>query len=931
MASPAVSCDLVSRNFSTLVRGIDIWANKESTRELFNDPHEAALRLINSNFYMDIRQLRYIKDLTPGQVRSYLSRLNELNSSVKSGDIANKWGKLFWQGSHFGKKDPVFGSLLNNLQKTQFWNRSQDITNKTSFKSIMTAVREEALSRDFEKSGMRAAEKERARMEQVKIEAMAEWKNADKDNDALGRDKAEQKIRDIDGKLDDHIQKTHLSVYDELIKIIEVGIPEAIISKYNKLESEAFVIKDGKRIKVKNKKKAAEINKYDKGERVLKLDKDQLSGLVVRPDGNSLENSPHLAEAVVNYQNLMENMYKTLRDGVNKRIDSVLKRMEYLGEDQSDALEAVRERMREKYMPRYRQGYFPHYVKDLNAPFMDGMMQHFDDLQRSVNSRDKSDKRSIKEVIKDMNLYMDKHTEARAKDLETGKFGYNYSRDFLNSVKNYVDDVNRFNFTSYMDGHMLDALTSVEQIYKTNGSAKGYGKNLVDFITDMHMATNGDTSVSPNTRAWMRTVLGMEFVSKLGINPRSAARNWFQRMLDYVTWGPVQISKSKDYLKTINLGKDINAADYIDSVLKDNGLLYDEVSPEFLQTGLRAPTSMFKIVEWNDDAQKFEKVKVSRIEKVSEKVSWLAGKSSWLHRKAENANRKHTFKIAYAQMHKQLDSSMHRTALAEKGLTPAQIDNKVRQASERYAIQSTVMNHFDYADYAKSKAMRSKVGRFALQFQHYAFEFYERNAKILRESKYDISEGKFYGKDAGGLSQAYRMGFFYFLAPLIASAYTGVDFSNLIEHDTSQRLKQWGTFFLGDDDEVAEAFYGKGPLISTFGGPITSDIIDIGVMMDFIDLDDDSILTIISGLEDYDPYMADSDVTRKIRLANTFLGRAYERHIPQLRKGRIGWSLQQELGLYPTAEARKAKKKADKLRKQLVPSDIEQALKALGQ
>ena len=77
--------------------------------------------------------------------------------------------------------------------------------------------------------------------------------------------------------------------------------------------------------------------------------------------------------------------------------------------------------------------------------------------------------------------------------------------------------------------------------------------------------------------------------------------------------------------------------------------------------------------------------------------------------------------------------------------------------------------------------------------------------------------------------------------------------------------------------------------------------------------------------------MADSDVTRKIRLANTFLGRAYERHIPQLRKGRIGWSLQQELGLYPTAEARKAKKKADKLRKQLVPSDIEQALKALGQ
>ena len=926
----AVQCGLVSKEFQTLYKGIESWAEKNSTRELFNDPYEAAFRLVESNFFVSLDNLKYVRDLTPGKVKSYLARLTELTTKVKSGDLDNNFAKFMWQGSHYGAKDPVVGRLLNDMQKTQFTNRANGVADNSDMKAFIDALKNESINRGFESLGMASAEKKRLELVDKRNQALVDYRNADLANDLASRKEAEQRILDLGKEQDRLIKNTHLEVYDEMIKIVEVGIPEAVSVRYNELKNEAYDSKG----KVKDKRKAKEFDKIQSGERVLKLNKDEINRLVVRPDGSRLKDSPHLADAVTNYQNLMSRLYKTLRFGVNKRIDSVINRMKYLGQIDSDdvmGLQKVKKRMEEKYMPKYEQGFYPHYVKSLNAEFMDGMMKNFDDLQVSVNSRDKSPKRSIKEVIKQMNLYMDKHTEARAKDLETGKFGYNYSRDFLNSVKNYVDDVNRFNFTSYMDGHMLDALTSVEQIYKADGAAKGYGKNLVDFITDMHMATNGDTTVSPNTRAWMRTVLGMEFVSKLGINPRSAARNWFQRMLDYVTWGPVQISKSKDYLKTINLGKDINAADYIDSVLKDNGLLYDEVSPEFLQTGLRAPTSMFKIVEWNDDAQKFEKVKVSRIEKVSEKVSWLAGKSSWLHRKAENANRKHTFKVAYAQMHKQLDSSMHRTALAEKGLTPAQIDNKVRQASERYAIQSTVMNHFDYADYAKSKAMRSKVGRFALQFQHYAFEFYERNAKILRESKYDISEGKFYGKDAGGLSQAYRMGFFYFLAPLIASAYTGVDFSNLIEHDTSQRLKQWGTFFLGDDDEVAEAFYGKGPLISTFGGPITSDIIDIGVMMDFIDLDDDSILTIISGLEDYDPYMADSDVTRKIRLANTFLGRAYERHIPQLRKGRIGWSLQQELGLYPTAEARKAKKKADKLRKQLVPSDIEQALKALGQ
>ena len=50
------------------------------------------------------------------------------------------------------------------------------------------------------------------------------------------------------------------------------------------------------------------------------------------------------------------------------------------------------------------------------------------------------------------------------------------------------------------------------------------------------------------------------------------------------------------------------------------------------------------------------------------------------------------------------------------------------------------------------------------------------------------------------------------------------------------------------------------------------------------------------------------DITRKLRLLNTFLGRATERHIPQLMEGRIGWAVQQELGLYPTAEARKAQR-----------------------
>jgi hypothetical protein len=200
-----------------------------------------------------------------------------------------------------------------------------------------------------------------------------------------------------------------------------------------------------------------------------------------------------------------------------------------------------------------------------------------------------------------------------------------------------------------------------------------------------------------------------------------------------------------------------------------------------------------------------------------------------------------------------------------------------------------VMNHFDYADYAKSKALRTKAGRFLGQFQHYSFEFFERNLKIVREAKHDVLAGKLLpGQDAKGLSQAYRMALIYFLAPVVASAMTGINFDNIVEHDTGTRLNQLAVALTGDEEEVRDAFYGKGPLLATFGGPLVSDALDIGQMLDLIDLDDESILSIITGIDEYDPSSQSTDLTKKLRILNTFLGRAVERHIPQMREGRVG-------------------------------------------
>ena len=931
----ANNCGLLTKNFESLYSGIELWAESERTKKIFNDPYEAAAKLVKTNFNMELKHLRYVSDLTEGQVKSYLARLTELTTKVKGEDLDNSFAKFMYQSSHYGAKDPVVGNLLNDMQSSQFKFHANEVQDRTLIKGINSDLRAEALDREFQKSSMSRAEKKSYRLDEQWIQAMADYKTAEKNNDMAGRQAANEKMLDIKRQIDTLTQKSHLQVYDDMITMIEIGMRDGLKQKFEQLKKEAYTTtKEGKQ-KVLNKKKAKLLGDIVKGDATLKLNSDDIGMYIRMPDGSRLTNN--MKSAMTSYVELMDRMYYTLRNGVNKRIDSVIDRMKYLGKlDPNDeaALNDIKTKMRKKYSPDYEDGFFPHYVRDLNAPFMNKLMESFDNLQLASNNHGKEKGKSIREIIKDMNFWIDGHAKPQVKDRATAKFGYDYSRNFFNSVNNYVGDVNRFNYISFMDSYMLDGLTSIERIYKADGAAKGYAQNLVDYISDMHRATNGDPNISPKTRAWMRSVLGFEFISKLGINPRAAARNWFQRLLDYVTWGPVQVKNSKEYLKTITLGKvgDVQGENYIDNVLKRNGLLFEEVSPEYLESQLKAPASAFKIIEWNDGTGKFEAVKKSRIERVADGISTVAGKSSWLHRKAENSNRKHTFRVAYAQLHKNLNPSGYRDKLAEEGKSPSQIDAAIRRAAENYAIRMVVMNHFDYSDYAKSPALRNKVGRFLGQFQHYSFEFFERNMKILRESKYDVLSGKLMpGKDAQGLAQAYRMSFLYFLAPVLASVYSGVDWSNIVEHDTAQRLKQWSTLMLGDEEQVQEAFYGKGPLISTFGGPITSDILEIGMMLDLVDLDEESLLTLITGLEQYDPYAQSSDVTKKNRNLNTFAGRAFERHIPQLKKGRIGWAIQSEFGLYPTAEARKAQKRVAKVRKQILPPEIEQALKQLEQ
>ena len=916
MASPA--CGLIAKNFRKLAKEIDSWVKNPRTKDYFSDPYEAALSLVERSFRMDLKTLSTLPggEVTPGQVESFKARLNELSDAIRSERMDNDFAKLMYTTSTFAKRDPAISKLLNKMQESGAYFRESTHEDRTLFNEISQNIQEYlGVSGIMRKMGRvvtgKTAYNEFMKLEDSIGEALTDVKNRVPGS----QDNVLKLLKQRDTYVDSNPE---LKIYDDLINIIENQIgsknpdePGLYQKRFNKLSK-------SKRKEVISKNKTIKLTEKDYGQ--IEIDGKKLNEMPI-------ERSQPIIRALRAYTTLMDNLHSRMKNAVTAQVSAIVSRAQLKGSGtEASRIQEMEQNLLKKLLPDYEAGYFPHFVRDLNIGFMDGLMPHLDRIQKSSNNYIKNTESTLGEALDEANTYITKHTSKRSPS------DYLYNRHFLNVVQTYMDNISSFNYNAFMNKHSMDALQMVERVYKkSNKSAEGYANDISEYILDLHSATQGNSGGSEATNKIVRTLLGFEFISKMGLNPRGAARNWFQRLLDYVEWGPVQVKKTNEILEQIELGKGIDSFEaFAESALKKAGLRYEETNPMLEESIGRKRASTMKSMYWDEASGKYKFSKITPIDKAMQAVSWVAGKSGVLHRKAENSNRKHTFKVAFAQMYRWLDAnprfeSMHENRSAS--------ERSRRKLAKNFAINMVVMNHFDYADYAKAKGLRTNVGKILGQFQHYGFEMFGRNLEILRESKYDLKTGGMFNlKDAHGLQKAYRMSFIYFMAPAIAASLTGVDFSNLIEHDTSERLKQISALMTQDEEEMKQQFYGKGPILGTVGGPLVSDIVDIGIMLDFIDLDPESLLTIAMGLEHYDqPGVSDRNLAESIRILNTAAARNITRNIPQLAKGRLGWAVQQELGLYPTKEARQAQEKQRKLRKKTVPPELEKLLLSIEQ
>ena len=899
-----------------LLDGIDKWASNQETVDNIGMPYQAAISMFEARFNIPIeaaallgaKQTRNFLGL--GAIEAFKSDLNKYTQRVKDGKLTSFESlEGFMTGTVLGKKDPVLQKTLKGIR---------DIVNSDS-------LRESKLNKSF-----------LSVIDKIKASGGLSSRNLNKGLKEHRRLQLEY-IKALDSKDGDLIEKTNnelqefekggvVSSFVDFIKIIEDRVPEAIKLKY---ESEKALADSG------DKKAKKRIKDYDSGKNLVKFENEQEAKDLLTRVG--IDDS--LLPAVVEYNNLMDESYKTLRLGIDKKIDTIISKIENKRGSKFtiDRLEETKQNLKSKLMPKYIEGYFPHYTNELNIKFMDNLMPYFDKMETSQIDG-KHDSLDIDDIIKNLNDAIPSFGKSR-----TQGTNYEYNKNFIDVVSSYINQINKFNTNAFLTNSHFESLDLARKMYGET-QYSDYSAKVVSTIESLYGSMNGNSRVDGSMNEIKKALLSYQFFNKLGFSFRSALKNYTQILMNLPTFGVSGMYQSLKYIKDNPLKFNI------DKFLKESNL-YMDTSEAAIESGIKGlDKDQIRIRRMNDKGKIVYSTEGNFVYKglkvFSSGMSSLAQISSVFHRKAENANRKLTAKIAYGQIQKIMDESPRFERYIQSQIDSGQLKGSIndikRRYARNYAKSMVILNHFDYESYAKAKNMKEGIGQFLFQFQHYGMEFLERNYSVVKEAYYDRQvlkkeKTKFseWLKDAKGVHKTMNMTMAYFIAPALISYISGYN-QTLVEHTGEEILKDLWMLFSSDlDDEedrerLNRQFFGKGVVTSKLG-PTVGTILDVGVMTELINADSEYLDNIAFSVGEYSHDDNMDIAMQQIKLFNQFLGRSADRYIPMSVKtpyGVFSAFLGQESTFYPKKKDEKTLfRDIEPVLKQVAPSYYFEKLK----
>ena len=892
-------------NFNKTLRG-DMnkvalsYARSKTMKKAFGMEIDNVVKKVYEDVFDMPWDARSAVDYTKGRIRTFENRLWRVKNAIKQDKLSSKFGSLFYAPSSLIKSNPQLGRLMDNLHNVNLEYAGRRETHNRQFKNIIDHMRKQMLIDGYNTNEMfpnmsakrrlnkavKEADKFDKKIEDLSLKVTMTNSPADKKN-LSNAIKAENKF----------YTKGEGKVFNEIVNTIERKIP--------KLEQEALD-KWRKEYKQLEKKRIpkAEFNKRKRKALNITLAKE-------------IKSEP-MRNAVAEYIVLMDDMYDVLTKGINAYGKSIKASMKNKYEPK--VVDDIVEKIITKITPDKQKGYFPHYKRVLNKDFLENLMPHMQKVSDILAGDFTNNKAAADDAIKELNTFVTGRTKARRKiDVDEFDPATEYSRNFFTTVKRYVDEIDRFNMISHADQYTRESLLEAKELFKSGKHMNNFGRATVEMMKDMNARMKGGYGFeNETTEKMMKSLLALEFTSKLGFNLRSPFKNATQGLLNIVEFSPSQMMKMGDFYQRRIDFKGRKLSSYVNDLMEESGFLFaDDSPPELLQSQFSGKnfTQKIKITE----NETVELQKPSWFTPIHDKTQKLAGKSGYLMAKVENFNRKTTFKLGFMEMYDKLNNSTaYKNELRDKNMSELEIDNKIKHISKNYALRKTSLLHFDYTDLGKASWLTHPAGRLIGQFQHYSVKFFEYNMDIARNGKDDILAGELLGDRA---KKAYTMAMVYSIAPVIASIIMGVDFTNIVENDMIEKMKKMATLFTGDEEDIKSAFYGKGVAtgLPFIGAPVISDMLAVGNILNFIDMDDDMLNKMIIGYEDYNLASKDKKVYEIIRTLNVQAGRFGYRTLPLLREGKIGSALQYELGLYPTKTSRELQKKAAKKATEVAP------------
>jgi len=223
--------------------------------------------------------------------------------------------------------------------------------------------------------------------------------------------------------------------------------------------------------------------------------------------------------ALRNYNEMMENLYSTLRNGAEQRIQSISKRLRVNGDvESSEAIDKIEEKLRSQLMPKYQEGFFPHYIKDLSAPFMDGLMPHLDNLQTAVNPYIKNKPKTIADHHAKVNFPPWKHLVWNPNKNRYKEVARSHWKGTISTGKFCVDH-------GYMTDELANMCMKLTERYATRSNWRGY--TYVDEMRSQallqlsQISLQFDESKSQNPFAYYTAAITNSFTRVLNVEKRS--------------------------------------------------------------------------------------------------------------------------------------------------------------------------------------------------------------------------------------------------------------------------------------------------------------------------------------------------------------------------------------------------------------------------